>query len=237
MQNTKPMSGLEIIKSTALLKEDDFDFLSSAAEELRDTMAKRQIFRTETEMEISVLDDVHFPNAASKYWQAVREQAVMFENLVSLSFEYRRNELAIKRHAKKIAESTNEFDREGAQIDLDECFFNRAQMESVAKDRMREIRLWSRIKSDLDDGSFNTSDVNAHQLVSYAQRFIIQAHHAPENMPVAEANNLMGQLSSAIKELDRRGILNEVVNSLPRHVVDNVLMSTGLIKMEEKKAA
>ena len=231
------MNELEIIKSTSILKDADFAFLSTVADELRDTMEKRQIFRTETEMEVSVLNDIKHPTNASKYWQAVREQAVMFENLVAASFDYRRNEVQIKRLEKKLAEATDEFDREDAQIDLDECIFKRANMESTAKDRIREIRLWSQIKGELDDGSFDTTDVNTHQLVSYAQRFILQASNAPADMPVAEANNLKGQLVTAVKELEQRGALNEVLASLPRHVVDKVLVSTGLVQLTHKRAA
>lgn len=231
------MNELDIIKSTNILKAADFAFLSSVADEMRDTMEKRQIFRTETEMEVSVLNDIKHPTNASKYWQAVREQGVMFENLVAASFEYRRNEVAIKRHAKRLVEAGDEFDREEAQIDLDECHFKRAQMEATAKDRIREIKLWSQIKNELDDGSFDTKDVNTHQLVSYAQRFILQASNAPADMPVAEANNLKGQLVTAIRELEQRGCLNEVMNSLPRNIVDRVLVSTGIVKLEHKKAA
>jgi hypothetical protein len=33
---------------------------------------------------------------------------------------------------------------------------------------MREIKLWSTLKKEFDDGSFDTQDVNRHQLDSYA---------------------------------------------------------------------
>lgn len=227
------MRELDIIKSTPILKPEDFEFLSSAAAELQDTMLKRQMFRTETEMEISVLNDVKHPTKASKYWQAVREQAVMFENLVTASFEHRRNEVQIKRLEKKLAEATDEFEREEAQIDLDECLFKRASMELVAKDRIREIRLWSQIKSELADGSFDTQDVNTHQLVSYAQRFILQASNAPKDMPVAEANNLKGQLVSAVKQLEQRGILPDVLKTLPQPIVSRVLVDAGILRLEK----
>ena len=225
-------SQLDIIKSTSILKEGDFTFLSSVADELKDTLEKRQVFRTETEMEVSVLNDIKHPTRASKYWQSVREQAVMFENLVADSFAYRRNEVQIRRLAKKLEEATDEFDREDAQIDLDECLFKRAGMEAVAKDRIREIRLWSKIKSELDDGSFDTADVNSHQLVSYTQRFILQASNAPANMPVAEANNLKGQLVSSIREVEARGLLNEVISGLPKAVVEKALIQPGLLQLQ-----
>jgi hypothetical protein len=84
-------SSLSTISEVSCLSKEDLEFVTAAASELQETFEKRQIFRTETEMYISVLDDIHFPNQAAKYWQAVREQAVMFENLVTISFEYRRN--------------------------------------------------------------------------------------------------------------------------------------------------
>lgn len=227
------MQELDIIKSTAILSSEDFEFLQSAADELQDTMVKRQMFRTETEMEISVLNDIKHPTRASKYWQSVREQAVMFENLVSLSFDHRRNEVKIKRLQKALDSAADEFEREEAQIDLDECMFRRTSMELVAKDRIRELRLWSQIKGELDDGSFDTKDVNTHQLVSYAQRFILQASNAPKDMPVAEANNLKGQLVSAVRQLNERGILHDVLKALPQPIVSRVLVDAGIMKLEK----
>ena len=226
------MFELDIIKGTSILKQDDFEFLASVSEELKDTLEKRQVFRTETEIGISVLNDIKHPTKASKYWQSVREQAVMFENLVSTGFDYRRNEVQIKRLENKLSTLTDTFDIEETQIDLDECFFKRANMESSSKDRIREIRLWSKIKKELDDGSFDTKDVNTHQLVSLAQRFILQASNAPRDMPVAEANNLKGQLVSSIKELEARGLLNSVLSQLPQPVLNKVLIDTGILRLE-----
>jgi hypothetical protein len=229
------MFDLDIIKTTVILHQEDFDFLATVSEELKDTLTKRQIFRTETEMEISVLNDIKHPTNASKYWQAVREQAVMFENLVSAGFEYRRNENRLKRLTAKMTTLTDQFDIEENQIDIDECVFKRVNMESTAKDRIREIRLWSQIKKDLDNGSFDTKDVNTHQLVSYAQRFILQASNAPRDMPVAEANNLKGQLLSSIKELEQRGILDQVLSTLPQNVLNKVLIEPGILQITPPK--
>lgn len=220
------MQSIDIIRSTAILTADDLAFLTAAAAELQDTMAKRQLFRTETEMLVSVLNDIKHPTAASKYWQAVREQGVMFENLVAASFDYRRNEVQMQRIKAKLTQGGDEFDMAEAQIDLDECEFKRAQIESVAKDRIRELRLWSQIKAGLDDGSFDAKDVNSHQLVSYAQRFILQASNAPADMPVAEANNLMGQLQTTVRELRERGLLEQALAPLPQAVVARVLGGT-----------
>ena len=57
--------------------------------EIEQAIQSHTIYRTTTEALFSVLNDVKFPTAASKYHQAKREQLVMFENLVGLSFDYR----------------------------------------------------------------------------------------------------------------------------------------------------
>jgi peroxiredoxin len=54
--------------------------------ELRDTWTKKQMFRTKTEMEFSVLSDAKYPTNAAKYWQCVREQNTHLENLNALIF-------------------------------------------------------------------------------------------------------------------------------------------------------
>ena len=56
----------------SVLKPEDAQKIIELKDELTDTWTKKQIFRTETEMRISVLNDCKHPTAASKYWQSVR---------------------------------------------------------------------------------------------------------------------------------------------------------------------
>ena len=100
--------------------------------ELRDTWTKKQIFRTETEMRFSVLNDLRYPNNASKYWQCVREQDVYLEQMMKLSFEYRRNEAKIKRLQKLLDKETDEYKKEVYEIDLDDRNYTKANMQLVA---------------------------------------------------------------------------------------------------------
>ena len=149
-----------------LLDSSDVVSFKKMTEELRDTWTKKQIFRTETEMRFSVLNDFKYPTKASKYWQCVREQNVYLEQLMTLSFEHRRNEAKIKQLERKLDKETDEYKKELYKIDLDEKKFSKVSMELTAKDRMREIKLWSNIKQEVDDGSFDKDDVNTHQLES-----------------------------------------------------------------------
>ena len=178
-----------------LTKEDMFNF-KSLVDELRDTWTKKQIFRTETEARVSVLQDAKYPTLASKYWQCIREQNVFLENLMSLSFDYRRNDAKIKWLTKKLETETDEYKLECYKIDLDEKIYAKASMELVAKDRMREINMWSKLKLEFDDGSFNTKDVNQHQLESYHQVYLNKVKSLTPGSSQPEVFNAMGQLQT-----------------------------------------
>ena len=179
-----------------LLDPEDVSKFKELTGELRDTWTKKQMFRTQTEMEFSVLNDAKYPTKAAKYWQCVREQNVFLENLMSLSFDYRRNEVKIKRLEKKLAEETDELKIELAQIDLDERRYAKASMQLTARDRMREIKLWSMYKKKYDDGSFDTKDVNTHQLHSYHLTMKNKAETLTQGSSQPEVFNVLGQLQS-----------------------------------------
>jgi hypothetical protein len=74
----------------AVLKPEDAQEVLRLKEELADNWNKKQIFRTETEMRVSVLNDAKHPTPASKYWQSVREMSAHFDAMMNLSFDMRR---------------------------------------------------------------------------------------------------------------------------------------------------
>ena len=190
-----------------LLDSSDVVSFKKMTEELRDTWTKKQIFRTETEMRFSVLNDFKYPTKASKYWQCVREQNVYLEQLMTLSFEHRRNEAKIKQLEWKLDKETDEYKKELYKIDLDEKKFSKVSMELTAKDRMREIKLWSNIKQEVDDGSFDKDDVNTHQLESYHKIMINKKETLTAGSSQPEVFNVIGQLKSIEKIKKERGLL------------------------------
>jgi hypothetical protein len=115
---------------------------------------------------------------------------------MTLSFDYRRNEAKITWLEKKIEKEEDEYKRTKYQIDLDECRFAKASMEKVARHRMREIKMWSKLKKEFNDGSFNDKDVNVHQLDSYGIQYAEKAKNLNQNSSEAEIFNVMGQLQS-----------------------------------------
>ena len=181
---------------TNLLSQEDVSVFKQMTEELRDTWHKKQMFRTETEARFSVLQDNRYPTRGAKYWQCVREQSSYLDNLMALSFDYRRNDAKIKYLEKKIAVEKDEYKLTKYEIDLDEAQFHKASMEKVARHRMREIKMWSKLKSEFNDGSFNDKDVNEHQLQSYTKMYKNKAENINQNTSEAEVFNIVGQLSS-----------------------------------------
>ena len=195
-RNIKELIEKEAPNLNNILEPEDVSVFKQMTEELRDTWTKKQMFRTETEMSFSVLNDAKYPTKAAKYWQCVREQNVFLENLMSLSFDYRRAEVKIKRLQEKLDKEEDPLKKELLQIDIDEKTYGKASMQLVARDRMREIKLWSKFKKKFDDGSFDTKNVNTHQLNSYHLTMRNKAETLTQGSSQPEVFNVLGQLQS-----------------------------------------
>jgi len=195
-RNIKALIEKEAPNLNNLLDPEEVKIFKGLTEELKDTWTKKQMFRTETEMQFSVLNDAKYPTKAAKYWQCVREQNVFLENLMTLSFDYRRTEVKIKRLEEKLKTEEDPIKRELLQIDIDEKTFNKASAQLVARDRMREIKLWSKFKKKFDDGSFDTKNVNTHQLNSYHLIMKNKAETLTSGSSQPEVFNVLGQLQS-----------------------------------------
>ena len=195
-RNIKALIEKEAPNLNNLLDPEEVKIFKGLTDELRDTWTKKQMFRTETEMQFSVLNDAKYPTKAAKYWQCVREQNVFLENLMSLSFDYRRAEVKIKKFQEKLDKEEDPLKKELLQIDIDEKTYQKASMQLVARDRMREIKLWSKFKKKFDDGSFDTKDVNTHQLNSYHLTMKNKAETLTQGSSQPEVFNVLGQLQS-----------------------------------------
>ena len=183
----------------SVLKQEDAQSIVALKEELTDTWTKKQIFRTETEMRISVLNDGKHPTQASKYWQSVREQNAMFEALMGLSFDLRKSDvkrLKLERKMQKAISDGDDLKQMEIQIDLDENLYGKANMEQTAHDRVRELNTWSKIKHELADGSFDDKNVNSHQAESYKLALTNRVNSLGPNAGPAEVVNAVGPLKT-----------------------------------------
>jgi len=212
---------LSIIESSKILKQEDLRQLSALSNELQDTFLNVQMFRTRTEMEVSVLNDLKHPTPDSKYWQSMREQNVMFQELVMLSYEYRKNQVEIKILERKLISESDELEKELLQIEIEKKQFIGINQERTAKDRIREIREWHEIKEELKPFmECVTNDVNAHQLYGYTIRWINQLQGLSENTSISERNNLLGQLQKGLRLCRERGLIDRVYKQFSEKLVD-----------------
>jgi hypothetical protein len=218
-KDVKDIIKKEEIHLNNLLEQGDLSAFKGMVDELRDTWTKKQMFRTETEARFSVLQDNRYPTKAAKYWQCVREQSSYLDNLMALSFDYRRNDAKIKWLESKIDKEEDEYKSTKYQIDLDEARFGKASMEKIAKHRMREIKMWSGLKKEFNDGSFNDKDVNQHQLDSYHKMYAGKAKGITNNTSEAEVFNIVGQLRSLerIKQTGELENKTEKKEELPQY--------------------
>ena len=83
--------------------------------------------------------------------------------------------------------------------------------------------MWSKLKSELDDGSFDTQSCDAHQLISYTASFLARAAALlPEHMSGDEFSNLSGQLQSAIRRCEELGLIGELQKELPPAIFEQI---------------
>jgi len=205
-RNIQPSANSEVKHLMVLLDKSQASEFKRMVPELQDNWAKKQMFRTETEMRFSVLSDNKYGSNASKYWQSVREQNSHFENLMSLSFDYRKNDIEIKKTQRDIKKERDPLEKDLKQIELEEKLYGRASMELVAKARMKEISTWSKLKKEFNDGKFDDKDVNTHQADSYMHNLEQRKRTLTPGSSQPEVFNVLGQLET-LKRVRKSGEL------------------------------
>ena len=205
-RNIQPHANKEVKHLMVLLDKSQASEFKKMVPELQDTWVKKQMFRTETEMRFSVLSDNKYGTKAAKYWQSVREQNTHFENLMQLSFDYRKNDVEIKKLHRAIKKEKDLLEKELKQVELEEKLYGKAGMELVAKARMREISTWSKLKKEFHDGKFDDQDVNTHQAESYMHTLEQRKATLTQASSQPEVFNVLGQLET-LKRVRKSGEL------------------------------
>jgi hypothetical protein len=217
---------LDIINNSSILELEDFNIIYELSNELNDTFLHSQMFRTRTEMEVSVLNDIHFPTPDSKYWQSMREQNVHYNELVMLSYEYRKNIIEIKILERRLKSEKDKLEKELIKIDIDRKNFIKIQQERVAKERIREIKNWHEIKNNLIPNlKYSLKDVNEHQLISYCIQFIKECMNLSQKDGVAETNNMVGKLITTIRVCREMGYWEKITKQLSKKELEFIKLN------------
>ncbi len=214
------------LEKTSLLNGQDLLKLKRCAPAAIRAFNTTQMFRTSTEMRVSVLNDVKFPTPDAKYWQAVREMNVMVENLIMLSFNYREKVIEhdminadIKElSAREPTDPRTDLLIQKKIIDLQRKDFEITIIQREAHHRIREIEQWKNIQDQLEPQVVGgTEEVNNHQLFSYAIRFLqelklAEEGHADKSLEAwRNLNALVTTTIATITSLKMRKDLIEVV--------------------------
>ena len=205
-RNIQQHADNEVKHLLTLLDKNEVSEFKAMVPELQDTWKKKQMFRTETEMRFSVLSDNKYGTNAAKYWQSVREQNTHFENLMHLSFDYRKNEIEIKKLQRDIKKEKDPLEKDLKQVDLEQHLYARANLQLQGKARMREIRTWSKLKKEFDDGKFDKHNVNTHQAESYMHQLKQKKLTLTPGSSQPEVFNVLGQLET-LKRVRKSGEL------------------------------
>ena len=184
------------------LSDENVKKMEALREEVENAFMKQQVYRTEAQMRYSILDDNSFPTRAAKYWQCVREQASMYENLVWLSFEYRKDKIELEKTTELYEKTSDKYEKQLLEIEIDKIKWRLKNSKRVGNDRAREIEAWSKLKKELDDGSFDTENVETDKLEAMYKSLLARAevltpHHGP-----SEILNVHGPLDTIKKNVD-----------------------------------
>jgi hypothetical protein len=237
------------IKKADLLTPELMNIVTTLAPELGHVFRTQTVWRTETEIRCSVLNDMSFPDNASKYHQAKLEQLVFFEQLLHLSFEFRTlkedlniieadiEELEYKLEnddLKSFEVKTLNAELNKKRIDMEEKALGIQHHQIQARERIREVEIWSRIKDELDDGSFDKDTKDTNQLISMTRRYIQEAWnamHVGKGGDISSYSNITAQFFKLIKECLIRGLFEEVMTPWGgpgNHIFDWVCKECGV---------
>ena len=176
---------MDKIKSSSVLDNDDISSMLKMDKSMQHVFEKRQIYRTETEMKYSVLDELRCPTIQARYWQIIREEFAMFNNLMQISFEYEDLNLNLQLleiELKEIDDSAKgKIHAMKKRNEIKKLQFESAIMRVMAKDYVRELKLWEKLKAVLiSKGGFDLDDCNADQFETLKKKWENQNKIAKE---------------------------------------------------------
>ena len=203
------------IEKSCVLANEDLIVLQGLIPEIEQAIQSHTIYRTTTEALFSILNDVKHPTPASKYHQAKREQLVMFENLVGLSFDYRAATIELEEVLLKLSKAEGSKLKK-LEVKRDRLQFKLMWMRKDGQERIRELKMWSQIKEDLAaSDEFDLKDKDTDELQGLTLRYLWELPAACRaGNDVGGAINIIAQARTMLAECERRKI------KLPANLVE-----------------
>jgi|GEM_PF-2383005 len=202
-----------------MLAPGDLELLSGCMPAMVQAHYTTQVFRTRTEMEVSVLNDIIFPTPDAKYWQAVREMAVFVENLFMLSFTYRQKLLDLEELDAALKEAgPGSLEARRKALEVEKARYELLLMQREAHHRIREIGEWKEIQDGLRPSlACGDREVDDHQLVSYGVRFIKELYEAvrtrqPQGME--SMRNVLAHVQTILRVAREWGLEDRILEEI-----------------------
>ena len=184
--------------------------LADLSEEITEAWNNQVVWRTLTEACYSVLNDIKFPTPASKYHQATKEQLVFYEQTIFLSFDHRERQIDLAETLEKL-ETAGGYEKQRLEVKRDRLLFEIEGMKVQARDRIRELKMWSEIKAALEDGTFDTRNKDTDELIHLTVRYCREASLIKgKTNDIGAATNIVGQATTCLMECKRRGITGQL---------------------------
>lgn len=180
---------IDILKNTSLINISDSSFIREHKTNFEKRLNTRSLFRSKFEMEASVLRNDEHPTPDSKYWQAIGEQTVQLQELITLGYENGKHEADLDLIEAEIEELEDEIlsvekDYEKKKInakikkkkiELQQGEFNSILQKKTAKERMREIVTWEDIIGKLEpELEYGSEDFELHHPKRYLKRYKVK---------------------------------------------------------------
>lgn len=194
-------NGIVAIEESKMLSDANLAMLKEASKGVMDGWHQTKIWRSESEMRFSVLNDMEHPTRGMKYLQARLEQSVHFQNLMYLSCDYEEKQGEIMLYRDQLLHEDKPGQVKILESKIRRCEWNLVEMKKYAHDRVREITSWEGIKLELDDGSFDKGNYDSIQYDGLLQRW---------------KNELAGQNATPTPNGERIAMLTGCINAAER---------------------
>ena len=221
----------DVLKGTSLasfMKEGDISFLQEHTEGFEKRLRTRSIWRSKFEMEAAVLRDDEHPTPDSKYWQAIGEQAVHLQELITLTYEAGKHEAdreileadiaALEEDLVENEELSPDHSKVKAQIkkkkiEIEQNRFNAVMMAKAAKERMREIRDWEDIIEQLHPQlKHGDEDFGKHHAERYLKRYKVRMDRL-QVLPKEDQENVIAHYDSFARHPDNKDLVQSLLSN------------------------
>lgn len=240
--NNISKDAIDKISNMELLDEEDKLAFNEISTEIREAWDKKQIWRTDFEIEYGVLNSVDFPTPDSKYWQCLKELDAVFDQMMQTYYKFKEKQIEfkmmdvhIKRNKEAMEEIESETDKElfelkNEQLEnkKDKISYSLLNLKQQVKDRIREMKQWSKmIKKHSKDVKYDTDNPNSHKLIYFIHKMYYKL------MDAARENNNKMILDLKYRIYDLVKLAKETITNYDEFAYDDPVLS--LIEVKDGK--